>query len=169
MLLCLLQQLLLLALPVELLLPVEQREQVARQAVGARNRRPALLALVTPLQLARAVDMLVVADERALIAVTPEMTATDPDSDDVAWQLERALWRALMPRLERHELTPAMQAAAVRHLGALADDPATLSLLLQTCGDDAAYRQALTSENVPPSDIPVSRMRSASTFHCSRT
>ncbi|MCK5945404.1 MAG: hypothetical protein KAI24_25665, partial [Planctomycetes bacterium] len=75
--------------------------QVARAAIGARNRRPALLALTTPLQLERVVDVLVVADERALIDATGPMTAGDPDAPDVAWQLERGLWQALLPRLER--------------------------------------------------------------------
>lgn len=122
--------------------------QVAREAVGERNRRPALLALVTPLQLTRAIDVLVVADERALIAVTSDMTAADADDPNVAWHLERGMWRALMPRLERDELTPAMRAAVTRHLGAIVDDPASLSLLLATCRDCDEFGRGVLEDNV---------------------
>jgi len=122
--------------------------RVARDAVGARNRRPALLALVTPMQQTRAIDVLVVADERALIDVTAPMTAADADAPDAGWQLERGLWRGLLPRLERDALTPALRATVTRHLGALGSDPAALSLLLQTCDDDASFEAGILEENL---------------------
>jgi hypothetical protein len=128
--------------------PRAQAWQLAGAAVGERNRRPALLALVAPLQLQRSTDMLLVADEAALAAVTPPMTATDADGPDVRWELERGLWRALMPRMQRDALTPAMRAAAARHLGAAASDTASLDLLLDTCTDEPAFTQALLRANV---------------------
>ena len=133
--------------------------QVARDAIGARNRRPALLALVTPFQQARAVDVLVVADERALAAVTPTMTAVDPDGPDAGWQLERAMWRGLLPRVERHALTPALRAAVTRHLGALPEDPAALALLLETAADGSAFAQRVREENVVALDDRSASLR----------
>ncbi|MFN3244874.1 MAG: hypothetical protein ACE37K_25460 [Planctomycetota bacterium] len=149
--------------------PRRKAWQVAREAVGARNRRPALLALVSPLQLERAVDVLTVADERALIAVTKGMTAADADADDVAWQLERGLWSSLMPRLERDELTPAMRASVTRHLGALVGDPASLSLLLETCDGREAFTRGIRDENVLALDDRSAAVRiTAQTFLATR-
>ncbi len=128
--------------------PRAQAWALAGAAVGARNRRPALLALVAPLQLQRATDMLLVADEPALAAVTPPMTATDADSPGVSWALERALWQALLPRMERDDLTPAMRAAASRNLGAASSDTATLRLLLETSGDGDAFTRGLREANI---------------------
>lgn len=133
--------------------------QVARDAIGARNRRPSLLALVTPFQQARAVDVLVVADERALAAVTQTMTAVDPDGPDAGWQLERAMWRGLLPRIERHALTPALRAAVTRHLGALPEDPAALALLLETATDGSAFAQRVREENVVALDDRSASLR----------
>lgn len=122
--------------------------RVARDAVGARNRRPALLALVTPMQQTRAIDVLVVADERALMDVTAPMTAVDADAADAGWQLERGLWRGLLPRLERDALTPALRATVTRHLGALGSDAAALSLLLETCDDGGRFDAGILEENL---------------------
>lgn len=122
--------------------------KVARDAIGARNRRPALLALVTPFRRARAVDVLAVADEPALAAVTAPMTAVDAEADDAGWQLERAMWRGLLPRIERRALTPALRAAVTRQLGALQEDPAALALLLATAADDAEFTRRVQAENV---------------------
>jgi len=139
--------------------------QVARDAIGAHNRRPALLALVTPFQQARAIDVLIVADERALVAMTGPMTDVDADAPDAGWQLERALWRALLPRVERRALTPALRATVTRHLGALQEDPATLSLLLETCADDAEFGRRVVEENLLTLDDRSAALRAtAATF-----
>ena len=122
--------------------------QVAMRAVGERNRRPALLALCAGHDLDRVVDLLLTCDEPALIAITAALQPIDADAEDVAWQIERAAWRAVLPRIEREELSPPMFAATLRHLGAVADDPATLELLLQTQTTSPAFGEALLDENV---------------------
>lgn len=122
--------------------------RTALAAVGEHNRRPALLALVGPLDLPRVVDLVLAADEPALVAMTAALTPLDPFADGVAWRIERAAWQALLPRLERDDLTAALAAALSRHLGAVADDPAQLMFLLQVAGDCAAFAGALHEENV---------------------
>ncbi|HEB52286.1 MAG TPA: hypothetical protein ENI87_03410 [bacterium] len=122
--------------------------QVALTAVGEANRRPALLALLGPLQRPRAVDLVLAADERQLIAMTDALAGIDPTADDVGFRVERACWRTWLHRIERGELTPAMRAAATRQLGAVADDPATLALLLQTSADGTTFARHLRDENL---------------------
>lgn len=126
--------------------------QVVRQAVGERNRRPALLALVAPLGLNRISDLVMAADERALIAISNELGKLDPSNEqtdkNLAWLVEASSWRAVVPRAEREELSPALRAAFARHLGGVADDGSTLRLLLESCADGAAFERGMVEENL---------------------
>lgn len=122
--------------------------RVALASVGQHNRRPALLALAEPLRVPRVVDVLLVADERALADITQALAALDPNQENLGWPFERALWTALLPRLERNDLPGSMQAALVRHLGAIADDSTTLRSVLQTAADGAAFVALLRDANI---------------------
>jgi hypothetical protein len=121
--------------------------QQAFAAVGAHRRRPALLALARPLGCTRVADVLLTADEQALVAVTQGLHTIDPAAPDAAWQLERATWNALLPRLERDQLPLAMFAAAARHFGAAVSDPTAVRLALSTAGDGDAFVAALAQTN----------------------
>src|SRR5690606_27894592 len=122
--------------------------QVAKRAIGERNRRPALLAVVTPLNLTRVVDLILAADEPALIAMSEQLGQVDPNSEQVNWLIESAMWRALLPRMERDELPAPLHAACTRHLGALGQDASTLLLLLRTANDGKAFVEAIIDENL---------------------
>lgn len=126
--------------------------RVVEKAIGAQNRRPALLALVAPLGLQRITDLILAADERGLIAMSDEVTQLDPAAEatkkNMPWLVEAAAWRALVPRAERDELTPALRAAFARHVGGLTDDASTIRLLLNTCADLPAFESALIEENL---------------------
>ena len=125
--------------------------QVAQQAVGERNRRPALLAVVTPLKLNRSVDLILAADEQALIAMTRQLatiTATSASQPLVGWQVEAATWQALIPRMSQQDLPPALRAASRRHIGALANDSSTLQVLLKACTDAGMFKAHLIEENL---------------------
>ncbi len=122
--------------------------QVANRAVGERNRRPALLAVVTPLGLPRITDLLLAADEAALIAISNELSRLDPKAKNLPWLVEAAAWRALVPGAERGELSPSLRAAFVRHLGSLCDDGATLRLLVRVATDGNQFADALIDENL---------------------
>lgn len=115
-------------------------------AVGAHPRRAALLGLARPLGAPRALDLLLIADAPALIAITAGLAA-DPAAAEAAWPFERAVWLALLPLVERGELSLALQAAFARHLGAIADDPAALRALLAAAGDEASFLAAVRREN----------------------
>ena len=128
--------------------PLPVAWQVARSAVGEDNRRPALLACVTPLHLDRGKDLILAADEAALIAMTEQLGRVDAKSEQVAWLVEIAIWQALIPRLEREELAASLQAACWRHLGALASDASTLQLLLKMSRDGESFLRGLVEENL---------------------
>ena len=121
---------------------------VAKQAIGERNRRPALLAVVTPLDIPRVTDLLLAADEAALIAITDRIEALDPRADNLPWHVEAATWLALVPRAERDELCPALLAAFTRQLGGLATDGATLRLLANSVTDGGDFSARLIDENI---------------------
>ncbi|MFT4513194.1 MAG: hypothetical protein ACI89X_000110 [Planctomycetota bacterium] len=128
--------------------PLPMAWRVAKKAIGARNRRPALLAVVTPLQLPRIADLILASDEPLLIAMTEQLGLVDGTVDNVGWPVEAAMWQALIPRMERDELTPSLQAAATRHLGAIYDDASTLQLLLKMSGDGESFARGLLEENL---------------------
>lgn len=125
--------------------------QVAKQALGERNRRPALLAVATTLKLKRSIDLILAADEAALIAMTRQLaliTAAEASSTDVGWQVEAATWQALIPRMSQEDLPPALRAASRRHIGALANDASTLQVLLTACEDADMFTEHLIEENL---------------------
>ena len=80
--------------------------------------------------------------------MTEQLTRVDANAKGVDWLVEIAMWLALVPRLERDELTAAMQAACTRHLGAIAEDPSTLRLLLKLSSDQQAFVLGLKDENL---------------------
>jgi hypothetical protein len=122
--------------------------RIAKQAIGEHNRRPALLAVVTPLQLPHIADLILASDEQQLIAMTEQLALVDSTAENVAWPVEAAMWQALIPRIERDELTPSMRAAATRHLGAIFDDASTLQLLIKTTHDGKSFARGLIEENL---------------------
>ncbi len=125
--------------------------QVAQQAVGERNRRPALLAVVAPLKLDRIIDLILAADEPALIAMTRQLamiTASAANPIQAGWQIEAATWQALIPRMSQEDLPPALRAASRRHIGALANDASTLQVLLKACQDAGMFTEHLIEENL---------------------
>lgn len=128
--------------------PVPIAWRVAKQAIGERNRRPALLAVVAPLQLPRIADLILASDEPLLISMTEQLALVDSTVENVGWPVEAAMWQALIPRMERDELTPSMRSAATRHLGAIFDDASTLQLLLKTTRDGESFARGLLEENL---------------------
>ncbi len=120
--------------------------QLARQAIGADNRRQALLSLAHSLRVPRVVDLLLVADEATLIATAAGLPAFA--EGDLAWPFERAAWLTLVPRLERDELTAAQRSALLRHLGAIAADAPTLRQSLQRATNSAGFAAMLQEENL---------------------
>lgn len=128
--------------------PLPMAWRVAKKAVGERNRRPALLAVVTPLQRPRMTDLVLAADESLLIALTARLDRVAPAETGDGWAVEASMWRALVPRMERDDWTPSLRAAAMRHLGAIADDASTLLLLLKMADGDDAFAKGLLEENL---------------------
>jgi len=122
--------------------------QVARDAIGERNRRPALLALASPLGIPRVTDLLLAADEAALIRISQQLDRLDPNAEGLSWLVESATWQALIPRAERDELSPALLAAFTRHLGGLGSDGATLRLLVSTATNEEQFATRLIDENL---------------------
>lgn len=125
----------------------ERQIELAKQAVGERNRRPALLGLAQRLQAPRVVDLLLCADEAALRAITaglPAAVATGAGG----WPFEQHVWSALLPQLQRDELTPGLRSSVLRQLGSLVYDPATLGTLLQVCRSEAEFFTAVREENL---------------------
>jgi len=122
--------------------------RAALRAVGQHQRRPALLALARTRAATRALDLLLVADEASLIAVTHALATSDAVTTAAAWPFERAVWHGLLGLADRGDLGPAMQAAFTRHLGALALHSGTLRALLDEANDSAAFAALLREENV---------------------
>lgn len=126
-----------------------RRWRIAFASVGAHNRRPPLLEIARTVGALRSRDLLLVADETLLIEASErlarELTPADAESP---WPFERALWRALLPRLERDELPDALYAACLRHLGAMADDTGALRAALDGSADASAFVRAVREDNV---------------------
>lgn len=126
-----------------------RRWRLAFASVGQHNRRPPLLEIARTLGALRARDLLLVADEPLLIEATErlahELTSAEADAP---WPFERAMWRALLPRLERDELPDALYAACLRHLGAMADDTGALRSALDGSADADAFLRAVREDNV---------------------
>ncbi|MCR9243743.1 MAG: hypothetical protein NXI31_01840 [bacterium] len=126
---------------------------LARNSVGARPRRGALLALAANFNLPRCLDLLLCLEEAELIAISDSLPA-DPDS---GWLVERAFLAALLPRLQRGELPPPVVLCLRRHLGALALDPTGLEFALA-----ASKSTAELSDNVVASNRRALSARRAS-------
>jgi hypothetical protein len=126
-----------------------RRWRIAFQAIGQHNRRPPLLEIARALGAARCRDALLVADEALLIEFTERLARElTPADADAPWPFERALWRSLLPRLERDELPDALHAHCLRQLGAMADDTGALRSALDACGDGTAFVRAVREDNV---------------------
>ncbi len=126
-----------------------RRWRLAFASVGQHNRRPPLLEIARTLGALRARDLLLVADEPLLIEASERLARElTPADADAPWPFERALWRALLPRLERDELPDALYAACLRHLGAMADDTGALRSALDGSADAAAFVRAVREDNV---------------------
>lgn len=121
--------------------------RLAQRSIGEHNRRPALLSVAHELGASRALDLLLDADERVLIAITEQLAAL-PAAAVAAWPFERELLRALLPGIERDELGAPLQAGVRRQLGAVADDAGTLRQLLASSTDCEAFATALRHENL---------------------
>ena len=126
--------------------------RLALSAIGAHNRRPALLALASQAGRPRCIDVLLIADERGLIDITRALAAVPHDAEDLSFRFELALLAGLLPRLERDDLPPALQASLRRQLGAACDDTTELHHMLATCASAAAFDAALRDENLAALD-----------------
>lgn len=126
-----------------------RRWRLAFASVGQHNRRPPLLEIARTLGALRARDLLLVADESLLIEASERLARElTPADADAPWPFERAMWRALLPRLERDELPDALYAACLRHLGAMADDTGALRAALDGSADADAFVRAVREDNV---------------------
>lgn len=119
----------------------------ALAAIGEHNRRPALLALAQLHRLGRCTDLLLAADERALVEITAGLATLPVDAREQAFPIEAALLQALLPRLERDDLPPGLTAALRRQLGAATDDTFELRRMLVVCRSCDEFTAMLTEEN----------------------
>lgn len=145
-------------------LPLASQLEIARQSIGERNRFGALLALATRLDLPRCIDLLLAADEPVLVAITDALPGPgqpgDPGLGDAApWQVERAMWTATLPVLQRGEASTALLACTSRQLGAAALDHGALQLLLATSEGPAEFAAGLREENLAALDDPDASSR----------
>ncbi len=131
-------------------LTIARQITVAQDAVGAGNRRPALLAIAQRLRLPRVVDLVLCADEPTLIALTAGLPATADLGPEGAtpWRIERGVFLSLLPMLQRDGLPPALRASLLREVGAVTFDPSTLELLLQRNSTTATFDAGLREENL---------------------
>ena len=116
-------------------------------AIGEHNRRPALLALTQLHRLPRCTDLLLAADERALVEITAGLAALPVEAREQAVRIEAAVLQALLPRLERDDLPPGLTAALRRQLGAATDDTFELRGMLAICRSGDELTAMLTTEN----------------------
>lgn len=126
--------------------------QFAFAAVGEHNRRPALLAVARSSGLPRCIDLLLAADERALIEATAALAALTAEDRTLPHRVEGALLGSLLPRLDRDDLPPGLLAALRRQLGAGCDDTAELRRMLQQGTDCDTFTRALRDENLAALD-----------------
>lgn len=123
---------------------------LARSAIGEQNRRPALLALARRLQQPELEDVLLCADEAALLTIASHLSAAGelPSGAEASWAFARTAWTAIAMVLQRDSAGPALRASLLRHLGAVSYDPTTFELLLQAADGAAAMANALQDENL---------------------
>lgn len=118
--------------------------RLARSAIGADPRRRTLLAVADGHDLVRTTDLLLGVDEAALIAIADGLAAAAATD---AFATERAIWQALLPAMERGEVTPATQACLRRHLGVLGLDPTSYEFVLATATTMAELETAIAARN----------------------
>lgn len=116
-------------------------------AIGEHNRRPALLALTQLHRLPRCTDLLLAADERALVEITAGLAALPIEAREQAVRIEAAVLQSLLPRLERDDLPPGLTAALRRQLGAATDDTFELRRMLADCRSGDEFTAMLIEEN----------------------
>lgn len=116
-------------------------------AIGEHNRRPALLALAQLHRLPRCTDLVLAADERALVEITAGLAALPVDAREQAVRIEAAMLQALLTRLERDDLPPGLTAALRRQLGAATDDTFELRRMLVAGRSCDEFTAMLTEEN----------------------
>lgn len=131
-------------------LTVSAQLQQFRTSVGARARRPAILAAAERLEARRCADLVLVADDEALVALADELP---PDLEQVSTAeltlaLERAAFDALLPRLQMGRLPPALLAWSMRHAGTAGNQPAVLARVLGMATDCADLQRLLIEENL---------------------
>jgi hypothetical protein len=124
------------------------------KAIGERARRSALcgalLGLAQAHQATRIVDLLLTADERALIAISQALSRGEPLplTAEGAFAFERGSLRALLPAIERDELAPSLCACLRRHFGVVGGDAGALRNLLASSRDLPGFVAAVREENL---------------------
>lgn len=137
--------------------PASRPTDLAREAVGARPRRSALLAIAASHKLNRCLDLLLSVEEPQLIAIAEQL----PLEPTTAWDIERAFCTALLPALQRGELVATVSVCLRRHFGALALDPTALEFALQASCTIEQFDAALLSDNLRALDARHARRRTA--------
>lgn len=130
----------------------ERQWTLATRAIGEWNRRTALFAIAFQTTSAPAADVILSADLQRLVAITTEVERTSARAADYPWQFERAVLLALVPGLQRDNLSPALYACAVRQLGAVAFDPAGLRIALRAAKSAHEFTAQLQRQNVEDLD-----------------
>lgn len=122
----------------------------AADAIGLDNRRPALLAVAQRLRATGSIDLLQALDPRAAAAVTAELPGAETleASRGPAWRFERAVWLVLLPRIQRDDLPDALRNVLRQQLGALADDPSALELLVRSSDGPEEFARGVREENL---------------------
>ncbi|HEX5051611.1 MAG TPA: hypothetical protein VFZ65_07565 [Planctomycetota bacterium] len=136
-----------------------RQQRLAARAVGGFNRRAAMLGIAEQIASPRALDLLLSADEAHLIAIGTATATVDSTAPDYAWRFERAAWLALIPGMQRDELTPALHACMQRHFGALGSDATMLEMHLNGSPDAPSFDAAVREENLAALDDSAAAIR----------
>jgi hypothetical protein len=121
--------------------------QLATTAIGEWNRRTALLAVAQNLGCRAISELLLASDLSRLTAIAASVQGVDPEGPSYAWSFERAVWSALLPSVQRDDLTPALYACLLRELGAVATNPGGLRLCLERAQSAEEFEAGLREEN----------------------
>lgn len=129
---------------------VHAQVQAFVHGVGARQRRPALLALCERTGAPRCADLALIADDVALIDIAREIPVDFGlrPLPEQALTLETAAFAAVAPRLLSLDLPPAMLAWIRRHAGAAGDSAIVLERVLADCPSTAVLEQRLVAANL---------------------
>jgi len=126
------------------------REQ-ALEAFRTRGGRPALLLLASETGARLAEDLALGADDDTLAALSAEVFAEGERAGERAeielgWRLESSAWRQTLQRALGEGLPPELEAALLRHAGALARFPDVALDALAASPDDERFRARLVEE-----------------------